>query len=200
LQAGKNKRGYLVQLEAKRRLATKTMWSWQVDATPFFSSFSILPYLFFLLFVFFLHFFVFVSLFVFSLSNRSSVHLFSSPVRPCVSLLECPVSSAVASEDGALELLLMAKYNGLTLCFSLSFVRPLSLCVSLCSLFFSLYWFSCPWSLCFFFFVLLLSPPFLRVFGPLSSFFVHSLSLAFIRPENAMRSKLGNGMHYGGEE
>jgi hypothetical protein len=56
LQAGKNKRGYLVQLEAKRRLATKTMWSWQVDATPFFSSFSILPYLFFLLFVFFLHF------------------------------------------------------------------------------------------------------------------------------------------------
>jgi hypothetical protein len=66
-------------------------------------------------------------------------------------LLECPVSGAVTAEDGALELLLKTKYNGLTLCFSLLFVRPLSLCVSLCSFFvFSLYWFSRPRSLWFF--------------------------------------------------
>jgi len=131
---------------------------------------------FFFAFCVFFAFFVFVSLFVFSLSNRSSVHLFSSPVRPCVSLLECPVSSAVASEDGALELLLMAKYNGLTLCFSLSFVRPLSLCVSLCSLFFSLYWFSCPWSLCFFFLFSFSLHRFFVFSGPSP----HFLSIAFL--------------------
>jgi len=32
---------------------------------------------------------------------------FSSPVRPCIFFLECPVSGAVAAEDGALELLLL---------------------------------------------------------------------------------------------
>jgi len=33
--------------------------------------------------------------------------LLSSPVRPCISLLECSVTGAVAAEDGALELLLL---------------------------------------------------------------------------------------------
>ncbi|KAJ6999984.1 hypothetical protein NC653_010671 [Populus alba x Populus x berolinensis] len=32
---------------------------------------------------------------------------FSSPVRPCISLPECPVSGVVAAEDGALKLLLL---------------------------------------------------------------------------------------------
>ena len=32
---------------------------------------------------------------------------FSSPVRPCIFFLECPVFGAVAAEDGALELLLL---------------------------------------------------------------------------------------------
>jgi len=43
-------------------------------------------------------------LFFLSSSFSSS---FSSPVRPCISFLECPVSGAVAVEDGALELLLL---------------------------------------------------------------------------------------------
>jgi hypothetical protein len=43
-------------------------------------------------------------LFFLSSSFSSS---FSSLVRPCISFLECPVSGAVAAEDGALELLLL---------------------------------------------------------------------------------------------
>ena len=46
------------------------------------------------------------------------------------------------------------------------------------------------------------SPPLLSlstVFFVFSRLLVCGLSLAFIRPENAMRSKLGNGMHHGGE-
>ena len=199
LRAGKNKRGYLVQLEAKLALGDED--DGEAGGSMLLPS-SVLSLVFLLSVFCFLCFFafsVFVSLFVFSMSNHSSVRSFSSPVRPCVSLVECPISSAVAFEDGALELLLKAKYNSLTLCFSLSFVRPLSLCVSLRSLFFSLYWFSCSWSHCFFF----RSPSLSTVsscFQPLSSFFIHDLSIAFIRPENAMRSKLGNGMHHGGEK
>ena len=41
------------------------------------------------------------------------------PRSPCISLLQCPVPGAVAAKDGALELLLKTKYNGLTLCFPL---------------------------------------------------------------------------------
>ena len=71
-------------------------------------------------------------------------------------------SPRVAAEDGALELLLKTKYNGLTLCFPLLFFFSSSP-VSLSPLF----------SVFFFLFV----PPSL----------VRGLSLAFIRPENAMQ-------------
>jgi hypothetical protein len=46
------------------------------------------------------------SLLLFFLSSSFSSS-FSSPVRPCISFMECPVSGALAAEDGALELLLL---------------------------------------------------------------------------------------------
>ncbi|KAJ6969898.1 hypothetical protein NC653_034453 [Populus alba x Populus x berolinensis] len=57
----------------------------------------------------------------------SSCSSFSSPVRPCISLLECLVFGAVTAEDGALELLLLEAMKTvvtlvvtLVYCFSLS--------------------------------------------------------------------------------
>ncbi|KAJ6971998.1 hypothetical protein NC653_032533 [Populus alba x Populus x berolinensis] len=57
---------------------------------------------------------------------------FSSPVCHCISLLECPVSGAVAAEDGALELLLLeATKTVLTLVVTLVYCFPWSsLCAS----------------------------------------------------------------------
>jgi len=129
-----------VQLEAKLALADED--DGEADGSMPLSS-SVLS-LFFLLSVFFFFFAfcvsfafsMFVSLSVFSLSSSSSVRSFSSPVRPCISLLHFPVPGAVVAKDGALELLLKTKYNGLTLCFSLLFFfsssSPLSLPCSLC--------------------------------------------------------------------
>jgi hypothetical protein len=62
-------------------------------------------------------------LLLFFLSSSS----FSSPVRPCISLLECPVSGAVAAEDGALELLLLeATKTVVTLVVTLVYCFPWS--------------------------------------------------------------------------
>jgi hypothetical protein len=68
-------------------------------------------------------------LFFLSSSFSSS---FSSPVRPCISLLECPVSGAVAAEDGALKLLLLeATKTVVTLVVTLVYCFPWSFfCVS----------------------------------------------------------------------
>ena len=157
-----------------------TMVCWRVDATPlqFFLCSSFPLFFAFCVFVFLLPlssllFFLFlsgpVSLFFFFCLSLCflcffffffcSVFVLCSPLlslyfaRVSVFfLLECPVSGAVTAEDGALELLLKTKCNGLTLCFSLQFVRPLSLCSFF--FFFSLYWFSRPCSLWFFFFFL----------------------------------------------
>lgn len=179
-----------------------TMVCWR-DATPLFilSLFFLLPVFLLSVFLFFFCLSRLSYSFCFSLGLSLSLFLLSFALFPvllvlfllfgvvlCSSLLslyfarvsmffllECTVSGAVTAEDGALELLLKTKCNGLTLCFSLLFVSPLSLCVSLCSFFFfSLYWFSRPCSLWFFFYL----PP----------SFVHGPSLAFINPENAMRS------------
>ena len=52
---------------------------------------------------------------------------FSSPVRPCISVLECPVSGAVAAEDGALKLLLLeATKTVVTLVMALVYCFPWS--------------------------------------------------------------------------
>jgi hypothetical protein len=102
----------------------------------------------------------------------------------------------------------------LSSCFSFAFFSCLSFPVCSSSFVLSLSvvsQFSTPWSgdkveddgalvhlfpsislFCFLFFVLL--PLVLRFFSR------HGLSLAFINPENAMRSCLGNGMHRGGEK
>ena len=68
-------------------------------------------------------------LFFLSSSFSSS---FSSLVRPCISLLECPISGAVVAEDGALELLLLeATKTVLTLVVTLVYCFPWSsLCAS----------------------------------------------------------------------
>ena len=139
LRAGKNKRSLPGAAGGEAgTCGRRRWWSWRVDATLLFSSFSILPSLCFFFFAFCVSFAfsMFVSLSVFSLSSSSSVRSFSSPVRPCISLLHFPVPGAVVAKDGALELLLKTKYNGLTLCFSLLFFfsssSPLSLPCSLC--------------------------------------------------------------------
>jgi len=124
LRAGKNKRSLPGAAGGEAgTCGRRRWWSWRVDATLLFSSFSILPSLCFFFFAFCVSFAfsMFVSLSVFSLSSSSSVRSFSSPVRPCISLLNFPVPGAVVAKDGALELLLKTKYNGLTLCFSLLF-------------------------------------------------------------------------------
>ncbi|KAI5602235.1 hypothetical protein BDE02_01G143100 [Populus trichocarpa] len=56
---------------------------------------------------------------LFSCSIFFSLFRSTLPRSPCISLLQCPVPGAVAAKDGALELLLKTKYNGLTLCFPL---------------------------------------------------------------------------------
>ncbi|KAJ6977270.1 hypothetical protein NC653_029243 [Populus alba x Populus x berolinensis] len=68
-------------------------------------------------------------LFFLSSSFSSS---FSSLVRPCISLLECPVSGAVAAKDGALELLLLeAMKTVVTMVVTLVYCFPWSsLCAS----------------------------------------------------------------------
>jgi len=68
-------------------------------------------------------------LFFLSSSFSSS---FSFPVRPCISFLECPISGAVAAEDGALELLLLeAMKTVVTLVVTLVYCFPWSsLCAS----------------------------------------------------------------------
>jgi hypothetical protein len=53
--------------------------------------------------------------------------LLSSLVRPCISLLECPVIGVVAAEDGALELLLLeATKTVVTLVVTLVYCFPWS--------------------------------------------------------------------------
>jgi hypothetical protein len=68
-------------------------------------------------------------LFFLSSSFSSS---FSSPIRPCISFLECPVSGAVVAEDGTLELLLLeATKTVVTLVVTLVYCFPWSsLCAS----------------------------------------------------------------------
>ena len=56
---------------------------------------------------------------LFSCSIFFSLFRSTLPRSPCISLLQCPVPGAEAAKDGALELLLKTKYNGLTLCFPL---------------------------------------------------------------------------------
>jgi len=120
LQAGKNKRSLPgVAGGEGGTWGWRQWWSWRFNATPLFSSFSILLSIFSLLFVFFCVFCVCISVRV--LPVQCFLYSFSSPVRPCISLLECPIAGAVTAEDGALELLLKTRYNGLTLCFPLLF-------------------------------------------------------------------------------
>jgi len=56
---------------------------------------------------------------LFSCSLFFSLFRSTLPRSPCISLLQCHDPGAVAAKDGALELLLKTKYNGLTLCFPL---------------------------------------------------------------------------------
>jgi len=154
---------------------------------------------------------------------------FSSPVRPCISFLEYPVSGAVAAEDGALELLLLEAMKSvvklvvtLVYCFPWSSlcassaqdindsdedVRCCRLNGSLLPLFFVFSSVSlrrnrgtkvCSFlvRLCHFFFSAFRGFSFSLPLSPLVLPFlhprVHGLSLAFIEPENAMRSPLSN--------
>ena len=147
-----------MQLEAKLALRDKD--DGEVDGSMLlFSSvlsiFFLLSVLFFLLSVFFRVFCICISVRVLPVQS----FLCSFVLFPSSSLYFSP---RVAAEDGALELLLKMKYNGLTLCFPLLFFfssSPVSLS-PLFSVFFSLF-----------------VPPSL----------VRGLSLAFIRPENAMQ-------------